>query len=99
MFRELHATNDFTELGSAADRRWRVGFNRRGRRLAAARWLSAGRRRRRRCYQFVKTDQRPAAASRDLPSTGARWAAPRIDYAAWYDRLALRYRNATSSRH
>jgi len=115
LFRELHAANDFTELSSAADPHWLIGFNRRGSRLPADRWLTqttarqhhrrSHRRRHRRCYQFIKTDQRPASASRDLLLTSrgqgssAGAPAPLIDYAAWYDRLASRlhhHNNATS---
>jgi len=77
VFREIHAVNGFTELQSAANKTWYVGFNRRGRRLPGAAALrTKKRRRRRRCYQFTKTDfpyvdggsesQQPTGDSTDL---------------------------------
>jgi len=95
VFREMHAVNGFTEFQSAANKSWYVGFNRRGRRLPgdAARWAK-NRPRRRRCYQFTKTDfpyvgrgaedrQPPGEATGDGSDVG------KVD---WYSWIASRRR-------
>jgi len=90
--------NGFTEFQSAANRSWYVGFNRSGRRLpgVAARWRK-NRRRRRRCYQFTKTDfpyVGGGAASQIAPEmSGDRGELRKVD---WYSWIASRRRTAVT---
>jgi len=93
VFRELHSVDHYTQFQSVADRRWFVGFNRRGGRIAAAptsprrghhrRRPRRRRRRPRRCFQFVKT------ALDDVQGP------PTVDYERLYS--VLRSNHLTSS--
>ena len=94
----MHAGNGFTEFQSAANETWYVGFNRRGRCLPGAGVTrKRHRRRRRRCYQFSKTDF-PYVDGRDESNhqldevAGDAVAAVKLGQVNWYAWVASRRR-------
>lgn len=57
VFQEIHATNDFSQFKSMANRRWFIGFNKNGSRLAGNQWTKAkDPKDRMKCFQFMKTN-------------------------------------------